>query len=40
MPKAVNSAIGNSFPDVVVLRGRKLVDRSCKIAVSFHFILK
>jgi hypothetical protein len=28
------------FGDVVVLRGRKLLDRSCKIAVSFHFILK
>jgi hypothetical protein len=34
------SAIGNSFPDVAVLRGRRLLDRSCKIAVSFHVILK
>jgi hypothetical protein len=30
----------NSFSDVEVLRGRKLLDRSWKIAVSFHLILK
>jgi hypothetical protein len=34
------SAIANSFPVVEVLRGRKLLDRSCKIAVSFYLILK
>jgi hypothetical protein len=32
--------MANSFPDVDVLRGRKPVDRSCKIAVSFHLFLK
>jgi deoxyhypusine synthase len=32
--------MANSFPDVEDLRGRKLLDRSCKIAATFHLILK
>jgi hypothetical protein len=32
--------MAKSFPDVEDLRGRKLLDRSCKLAASFHLILK
>jgi hypothetical protein len=32
--------MANSFPDVEDLRGRKLLDRSCKIGASFHLIIK
>jgi hypothetical protein len=35
-----SSAMANSFPNVDVLRWRKLLDRSCKIAVSFHLFPK
>jgi hypothetical protein len=38
MPKDVKR--WHSFPDVEDLRGRKLLDRSCKIAASLHLILK
>jgi hypothetical protein len=32
--------MANSFPDVEDLRERKQLERSCKIAASFHLILK